>query len=65
MPDERKTDRYAVRPDAGGWTVYLIFSGEPAVVGGQAQTCMSEPDARHQAGLLNARSRQGDSSMRR
>lgn len=65
MPDERKKDRYAVRQDAGGWTVYQIFSGEPAVVGGVAQTRMSEADARHQAGLLNTKARQGDSSMRR
>lgn len=65
MPNERKKDRYAVRKDASGWTVYEIFTGEPARVGGAAQTGMSEVDAQHQVGLLNSRSRQGDSSMRK
>ncbi len=65
MPDERKKDRYAVRKDANGWTVYEIFTGEPARVGGAPQAGMSEADARHQLGLLNDRARQGDSSMRK
>jgi len=65
MPDERKKDRYAVRPDPAGWTVYVIWTGNPAVMGGVAQTGLSEDDARHTAGLLNAQSRRGDSSMRR
>ena len=65
MPDDRKKDRYAVRKDANGWTVYEVFTGEPARIGGAAQTHMSEADAQHQVGLLNSRSRQGDSSMRK
>lgn len=65
MPDERKTDRYAMRPDGDGWTVYVIWTGEPAVVGGAAQTHLSEDDARHMVSVLNAQSRRGDSSMRR
>ena len=65
MPDDRKKDRYAVRKDANGWTVYEIFTGEPARVGGSPQTHMSEADAQHQVGLLNDRARQGDSSMRK
>jgi hypothetical protein len=65
MPDERKNDRYAVRRDGAGWTCYLIWSGEAAVVGGVAQSGLSEDDARHIAGVLNAQARRGDSSMRR
>jgi hypothetical protein len=65
MPDERKNDRYAMRPDAGGFTVYVIYTGEPALVGGAPQTRMSEADARHMMGILNAQARRGDSSMRR
>jgi len=65
MPDERKNDRYAVRRDATGFTAYVIFTGEPAVVGGVPQTGLSEEDARHMAGVLNAQARRGDSSMRR
>lgn len=65
MPDERKNDRYAIRPDPSGFTVYVIWTSEPAVVGGAPQTGLSEEDARHMMGLLNAQSRRGDSSMRR
>jgi hypothetical protein len=65
MPDERKTDRYAMRPDATGFTVYVIWTGEAAVVGGAPQSGLSRDDARHMVGLLNAQARRGDSSMRR
>lgn len=65
MPDERKSDRYAVRPDPAGFTVFVTFTGEPAVISGQPQTGLSEADARHTAEVLNQQSRLGDSSMRR
>ena len=65
MPDERKKDRYAVRPDPKGFTTYVIYTGEPALVGGVPQTGLSEDDARHMASVLNAQSRRGDSSMRK
>jgi len=65
MPDERKKDRYALRPDAAGWTVFEIWTGQPARVGGAPQMALSEDDARHMAELLNTQSRRGDSSMRR
>ena len=65
MPDERKTDRYALRADGPGWTVYELWSGNPAVVAGTPQTRLSEDDARHMAALLNAQAHRGDSSMRR
>lgn len=65
MPDERKNDRYAIRRDAQGWTVYVIWTGEAAIVGGTPQAGLSEDDARHTVDLLNAQARRGDSSMRR
>ena len=65
MPDDRKKDRYAVRPGAAGFTVLELWTGQPAVVAGVAQTKLSEADAEHVAKLLNAQSRRGDSSMRR
>lgn len=65
MPDERKNDRYALRRDAQGWTVYVIWTGDAAVVGGTPQTGLSEEDAQHMVSLLNAQARRGDSSMRR
>jgi hypothetical protein len=65
MPEDRKSDRYAVRPDPSGFTVFVLYTGEPAVMAGQPQTGLSEADARHTADLLNRQSRHGDSSMRR
>lgn len=65
MPDDRKTDRYAVRPDPTGFTVFVTYTGEPAVMAGQRQTGLSEADARHTAEVLNKQSRTGDSSMRK
>lgn len=65
MPDERKTDRYAIRPDPAGWTVFVVWTSEPAVLGGVPQTGLSEDDARHVMGVLNTQARRGDSSMRR
>ncbi len=65
MPNDRKKDRFALRPDASGWTVYALWSGEPALVGGAHQKGLSEADARHVMKLLNAEARRGDSSMRR
>lgn len=65
MPDERKNDRYALRRDPKGWTCYVIWTSEPAIVGGAPQTGLTEDEARHIMGLLNEQSRRGDSSMRR
>jgi hypothetical protein len=65
MPDDRKKDRFALRRDGSGWTVYVLWTGEAAVVGGAPQTGLSEPDARHMVDLLNKQARQGDSSMRK
>ena len=65
MPDERKTDRYALRPDPAGWTVVELWTGKPAVVAGAPQTGLTEEDANHTAALLNKNARRGDASMRK
>ena len=65
MPDERKKDRFAIRRDSSGWTVYVVWTGEPAIVGGAPQTGLSEADAAHMVGVLNKQARRGDSSMRK
>jgi hypothetical protein len=65
MPDDRKSDRYGVRADPEGFTVFVIYTGEAAVMAGQRQTGLSEADARHTAEVLNKQARLGDSSMRK
>lgn len=65
MPDDRKTDRFAIRRDSEGWSVFEIFTGETAVIALTPQTGLSEEDAQHTAALLNKRARQGDRSLRR
>ena len=65
MPEERKSDRYAVRRDARGFTVFVVYTGEPALMGGVPQTGLAQADAEHTAKALNDQSRRGDSSMRR
>jgi len=65
MPDERKTDRFALRPDPAGWTVLEIWTGQAAVVAGQPQTGLAEQDAKHTCALLNKNARRGDPSMRK
>ena len=64
MAEERKTARFALRPDRRGWTVYEVWTSEPAVIALVPQAGLSEEDAQHTADLLNRRSRNGDRSMR-
>ena len=65
MADDRKTDRYAIRKNGAGWTVYEVWTGEPAIVGMLPQTGLSVDDAKHTANLLNRHAQTGDSSMRK
>ncbi len=64
MPEERKTQRFALRRDRTDWTVYEVWTGEPAVIAMVPQTGLSQEDAQHTADLLNRRARNGDRSMR-
>jgi hypothetical protein len=52
------TDRYAVRPDAQGHTVFDVVAAEPAVIAMTPQKGLSKADAEHTARLLNARDRE-------
>jgi hypothetical protein len=64
MVEESKTNRFALRPDRRGWTVYEVWTSEPAVIAPVPQTGLSELDAQPTADLLNRRVRAGDRSMR-
>ena len=64
MAEERKTERFALRKDRTDWTVYEVWTGEPAVIAMVPQTGLTQDDAQHTADLLNRRSRNGDRSMR-
>ena len=65
MPDDRKADRYAMRADQKGWTIFEIWSGKPALVAQAPQTGLSEADAKHTLALLNRNAKRGDASMRK
>ncbi len=56
-PDE-KAVRYRSRPANGGWLVLDTWTGEPAQIGGLAQTGLSQIDADHTAAMLESRSAQ-------
>ncbi|HEY1926645.1 MAG TPA: hypothetical protein VGG92_04200 [Caulobacteraceae bacterium] len=64
MTEDRKTDRYGVRPDGKGWTVFEACSGEPVILAQARQVGLSEVDAKHTADLMNQRATTGDPSMR-
>ena len=64
MAEDRKTDRFALRRDRTGWTVYEVWTGEPVVIAMILQTGLSEADAQHTADLMNRRARGGDRSLR-
>ena len=56
------TERFAIRPDTEGFSVFDIWTGEAAVIAMTPQTGLSEEDAQHTAALLNRRARDGDRS---
>jgi hypothetical protein len=53
-------ERFLVRPDREGYSVYDIRSGEPAVIAMSPQTGLSRRDAEHTAALLNRRALEGE-----
>lgn len=55
--------RFVVRPQADGFKVIDIWTGETAVIAMTAQDDLSEEDASHTAGLLNRRAQGGDRSV--
>ena len=55
---KEKAIRYRSRPANGGWLVLDTWTGEPAQIGGLAQTGLSQIDADHTAAMLENRSAQ-------
>ena len=53
---DEKAVRYRSRPANGGWLVLDTWTGEPAQIGGLAQTGLSQVDADHTAAMLENRS---------
>jgi len=53
-------ERFGVRPDSQGYSVFDIWTGEPAVIAMTPQSGLSEEDAQHTAELLNRRSSGAD-----
>jgi hypothetical protein len=64
MPEDRKTKRFAIRPDRSGYTVYEVWTGQPVVLAMDPQTGLSEIDAQHTADLMNRRAQGGDRASR-
>jgi hypothetical protein len=54
------SERYAIRPDPHGFSVFDAMTGETVVIAMTPQDGLSEDDARHTAELLNRRARNGD-----
>lgn len=48
--------RYVIRPDAEGFTIQDIWTGQAAVVAMTPQARLTHADAEHTASLLNAAS---------
>ena len=53
--------RFDLRDDPEGWTVFDLFTGWPAVVGGVAQTGLDIQDADEMAELLDRLAHSGRS----
>lgn len=56
-------ERFAIRADPEGFSVYDLWTGETAIIAMAPQSGLSEEDARHTAGLLNRRARNGDRNV--
>ena len=58
------TDRYCVRPDHEGHTVFDVWTGEAVVIAMDPQTGLSLEDAEHTARMLNQRVARGERLVR-
>jgi hypothetical protein len=56
--------RYDLREDSEGWTVFDIWTGEPAVINLMPQTALDIQDADELAELLTRLADRGDRSVR-
>lgn len=64
MTEARTSERFQIRRDREGWSVFELWTGEAAVIALVPQTGLSEEDAQHTADLLNRRASGGDRSVR-
>lgn len=58
------TQRYDIRPDREGWTVFDLFTGEAVVIGQVTQTGLGVDDASELAALLDHKTLVGDRTLR-
>ena len=56
--------RYDLREDSNGWTVFDVWTGQPAVIHGVPQTGLEVQDADEVAELLTRLSDKGDRKVR-
>lgn len=61
--ENRMAERFFVRPDRNGFSVYDVWSGEVAVIAMAPQGGLSREDAEHTADLLNRRVAAGDRAV--
>lgn len=54
------SERFVIRPDREGFSVYDIWTGEVAAIAMTPQDGLSRIDAEHTAALLNRRAAAGD-----
>jgi hypothetical protein len=57
-------DRYAIRPDPEGFSVYDVWTGETVVLAMVPQYGLSKEDAEHTARLFNQRAVHGERAVR-
>ena len=60
MPSRIALNRFDLRQDQEGWTVFDIWTGEPVVIAGVLQVGLEIQDADELAELLQRRADQGD-----
>lgn len=53
-------ERYDMRKDLAGWTVYDVWTGQPVVIADHVQACLERRDALELVTLLNDQARRGD-----
>jgi len=57
------SDRFAVRPDPAGFSVYDLWTGETVVIAMTPQDGLSSEDAEHTAAMLNRRAGAGERTV--
>lgn len=53
-------ERYDMKRNGAGWTVYDIWTGQPVVIARRSQTALNEKDAAELTAMLNDQVRRGN-----